>query len=105
MDTGVTYLEQALEVALAHGLGHLGGRAYANLASVLVDNDRFDRADTVIADGLRYAEDHNLTLRYVCVTAVLADSELKRGRWDDAIAMPGASGNEPGRSPSDTSRH
>ena len=86
VDTGVTYLEQALEVALAHDLGHLGGRAYANLASVLVDNDRFDRADTVIADGLRYAEDHNLTLRYVCVTAVLADSELKRGRWDDAIA-------------------
>jgi len=86
LDTGVTYLEQALDVALAHGLGHLGGRAYANLASVLVDNDRLDRADTVIADGLRYAEDRNLTMRYVCVTAVLADSELKRGRWDDAIA-------------------
>jgi ATP/maltotriose-dependent transcriptional regulator MalT len=86
VDTGVTYLEQALDVALAHDLGHLGGRAYANLASVLVDNDRFDRADTVIADGLHYAEDRNLTLRYVCVTAVLADSELKRGRWDDAIA-------------------
>lgn len=86
VDTGVTYLEQALDVALAHGLGHLGGRAYANLASVLVDNDRLDRADTVIADGLRYAEDRNLTMRYVCVTAVLADSELKRGRWDDAIA-------------------
>ena len=86
VDTGVTYLEQALDVALAHDLGHLGGRAYANLASVLVDNDRFDRADTVIADGLRYAEDRNLTMRYVCVTAVLADSELKRGRWDDAIA-------------------
>ena len=86
LDTGVTYLEQALDVALAHGLGHLGGRAYANLASVLVDNDRFDRADTVIADGLRYAEDRNLTMRYVCVTAVLADSELNRGRWDDAMA-------------------
>ncbi len=86
VDTGVTYLERALEVALAHSLGPLGGRAYANLASVLVDNDRFDRADTVIAEGLRYAEDHNLTLRYVCVTAVLADSELKRGRWDDATA-------------------
>ena len=86
VDTGVTYLEQALDVALAHDLGHLGGRAYANLASVLVDNDRFDRADTVIADGLRYAEDRNLTMRYVCVTAVLAASELKRGRWDDAIA-------------------
>ena len=86
VDTGVTYLEQALDVALVHGLGHVCGRAYANLASVLVDDDRFDRADTVIAEGLRYAEDHNLTLRYVCVTAVLADSELKRGRWDDAIA-------------------
>ena len=84
--TGVSYLEQALDVALAHGLGHLSGRAYANLASVLVDNDQFDRADTVIAEGLRYAEDHNLTLRYVCITAVLADSELKRGRWEDAIA-------------------
>jgi DNA-binding CsgD family transcriptional regulator/tetratricopeptide (TPR) repeat protein len=86
VDEGVAYLEQALQVALQHGLGHLGGRAYANLASVLVDNDRFDSADTVIADGLRYAEDHDLTLRWVCIASVLADSELRRGRWDDALA-------------------
>ncbi len=85
-DSGVAHLEQALEVALAHGLGHLAGRAYANLALVLADNDRFDRADTVIADGLQYAEDHELTLRWVCITSVLAESELKRGRWDDAAA-------------------
>jgi DNA-binding CsgD family transcriptional regulator/tetratricopeptide (TPR) repeat protein len=86
VDTGVSHLQRALDVALAYGLGHVGGRAYANLASILVDNDRFERADTIITEGLRYAEDHDLTLRYVCVTAVLADSELKRGRWDDAIA-------------------
>jgi DNA-binding CsgD family transcriptional regulator/tetratricopeptide (TPR) repeat protein len=86
VDGGVACLEQALDVALTHGLGHLAGRAYANLASVLVDNDRFDSAETVIADGLRYAEDHDLTLRWVCITSVLADSELKRGHWDDAAA-------------------
>ena len=86
VDRGVAYLERALAVALAHGIGYLGGRAYANLASVLVDSDRFGYADPVLAEGLRYAEDQDLTLRYVCLTAVLADSELKRGRWDDALA-------------------
>jgi DNA-binding NarL/FixJ family response regulator/Tfp pilus assembly protein PilF len=86
VDEGAAYLEQALQVALAHGLGHLVGRAYANLASVLVDNDRFAKADAVIAEGLRYTEDHDLGLRFVCLTSVLATSEMKRGRWDDAIA-------------------
>lgn len=86
VDGGVGYVEQALQLALRHGLGHLAGRAYANLATMLTDNDRFHGADTVIADGLRYSEDRELTLRWVCITSVLADSELKRGRWDDAAA-------------------
>jgi DNA-binding CsgD family transcriptional regulator/tetratricopeptide (TPR) repeat protein len=84
--SGIAHLEQSLQDALKGGFGHLSGRAYANLASVLADNDRFDSADAVIAEGLRYAEDHDLTLRWVCITSVLADVELKRGRWDDAIA-------------------
>ncbi|WP_328521129.1 helix-turn-helix transcriptional regulator [Kribbella sp. NBC_00359] len=86
VDSAVTHLEQSLQDALKYGFGHLSGRAYANLATVLVDNDRFDSADTVIADGLRHAEDHDLTLRWVCITSVLADVELRRGRWDDALA-------------------
>jgi ATP/maltotriose-dependent transcriptional regulator MalT len=86
LDSGVAHLELALKVALTQRLGHLAGRAYANLASVLADSDQFDRADTVIADGLRYTEDHDLTLRWVCITSALAESELKRGRWDDAAA-------------------
>jgi DNA-binding CsgD family transcriptional regulator/tetratricopeptide (TPR) repeat protein len=86
VDGGIAYLEQALRIALEHDYGHVSGRAYANLAAILTDNDRYDSADTVIADGLRYAEDHELSLRWVCITSVLADSELKRGRWDDACA-------------------
>lgn len=40
----------------------------------------------MLADRLRHAEDHDLTLRWVCITSVLAESELRRGRWDDAYA-------------------
>jgi ATP/maltotriose-dependent transcriptional regulator MalT len=86
VDGGVADLEQSLQDALRYGFGHLSGRAYANLATVLMDNNRFDSADAVIAEGLRYVEDHDLTLRWVCITSVLADAELKRGRWDDALA-------------------
>jgi hypothetical protein len=78
VDEGVASLQRALDVALTHGLGHSAGRAYANLASVLADDHRFARADAVIAEGLRYTDDHDLTLRFVCLTAVLADSEMKR---------------------------
>ena len=86
VDGGIAYIEQALQIALENDLGHLGGRAYANLAAVLSDNDWYDRADAIIGDGLRHAEDHELNLRWVCITSALADSELKRGRWDDASA-------------------
>jgi DNA-binding NarL/FixJ family response regulator len=86
VDEGVAYLERALKVALAHGLGHLAGRAYANLAQVPADNDRFTQADVVIAEGLRYTEDRGLALRTICLTSVLATSAMERARWDDAMA-------------------
>lgn len=86
IEDGVACLERALAVALAHGLGHLAGRAYANLATILSDHHRFDQADAVIADGLQYTEDHDLPLRSVCLSGVLAESEMKRGRWDDGMA-------------------
>ena len=86
VDDGLASIEQALDIALAHGLGHLAGRAYANLATFLADNHRFDRSDAVIAEGLQYTDDHDLLLRSVCLSGVLAESEMKRGRWDDAMA-------------------
>ena len=86
LEEGVTYLERALSVALAGDYGHLAGRAYANLAQVLADNYRFAESDALLADGLRYTDDHDLTLRFICLTGVLAETELNRGRWDDALA-------------------
>ena len=52
----------------------------------LADNHRFDRSDAVIAEGLQYSDDHDLLLRSVCLSGVLAESEMKRGHWDDAMA-------------------
>src|SRR6478752_1408051 len=86
VDDGLVSIERALKIALAHGLGHLAGRAYANLATLLADNHRFERSDAIIAEGIQYTEDHDLLLRSVCLSGVLAESEMKRGRWDDAIA-------------------
>jgi tetratricopeptide (TPR) repeat protein len=43
VDDGLVSIERALEIALAHGLRHLAGRAYANLATLLADNHRFER--------------------------------------------------------------
>ncbi|HEU5266940.1 MAG TPA: LuxR C-terminal-related transcriptional regulator [Jatrophihabitans sp.] len=86
LDEAIGYLERALSLALAGEYGHLAGRAYANLAQLLADNYRFAEADALLADGLRYTDDHDLTLRFVCLTGVLAETELHRGRWDDALA-------------------
>ena len=83
---GIDLLERAREIALGHGEGHAAGRAYANLAEVLAMNSMFARCDTLLAEGLRYADDHDLTRRHICMTGVLAQSELDRGRWDDALA-------------------
>ncbi|HEU5267984.1 MAG TPA: LuxR C-terminal-related transcriptional regulator [Jatrophihabitans sp.] len=89
LDEGIEYLQRALEVALAAGLGHLAGRAYANLASILADNHLYSRADALLAEGLEYTDDHDLTLRFLCLTGVLAASEMNRGCWDDALADAG----------------
>jgi tetratricopeptide (TPR) repeat protein len=72
------YVERSLQIALEAGHGHHAGRPYANLASALADNSRWDRADAVLADGMRYSEDHELTTRYLCLTGVLAGTELAR---------------------------
>ena len=97
VDDGLVSIEQALDIALAHGLGHLAGRAYANLATFLADNHRFDRSDAVIAEGLQYTDDHDLRLRSVCLSGVLAESEMKRGRGTTRSATRWACWNKPGR--------
>jgi DNA-binding CsgD family transcriptional regulator len=61
------YVERSLQIALEAGHGHHAGRAYANLASALADNSRWDRAHAVLADGMRYSEDHRLA---ECTTEV-----------------------------------
>ena len=86
LDDGVAFLQESLQIALDAGLGHLAGRAYANLAGILADEHRYQMTDAVLAEGLRYTDDHDLTLRYVCLTGVMAGTELRRGRWEDALA-------------------
>jgi DNA-binding CsgD family transcriptional regulator/tetratricopeptide (TPR) repeat protein len=86
LDEGIDLLGQALKIGLDHGLGHLAGRAYANLAGLLAENSRYERSDQLLAEGLQYTDDRGLTTRFMCLTGVLADSELERGRWDDAMA-------------------
>ncbi|HEY7049680.1 MAG TPA: LuxR C-terminal-related transcriptional regulator [Jatrophihabitantaceae bacterium] len=86
LEEGITYLERSLQIALDSGNGHLAGRAYANLASALADYSRFARSDAVLAEGLQYTEDHELTTRFMCLTGILAETEVARGRWDDAVA-------------------
>ena len=86
LDEGADYLERGVQLALAHGFGHLAGGGYADLGEMLADNDQYGRSDAVLTEALHYTDDHDLVLRFICVTAVLAISEMKRGRWDDAIA-------------------
>lgn len=86
LEEGIKHLERSLQIGLQCGFGHLAGRAYANLASTLAENNAFERSDAVIAEGLRYTDDHDLAVRHLCLTGVLAESEMNRGRWDDATA-------------------
>ena len=86
LDEGIDYLGRSLQIALDGGNGHLAGRAYANLSSMLADYSLFTRSDAVLAEGLQYTEDHELTTRFMCLTGVLAETEVARGRWDDAVA-------------------
>ena len=84
---GTGLLRQALEVALAGRLEQQAGRAYANLQAIYNGRREFTEAERVYAEGVAYADEHDIGTYATCLRGEQARVLERTGRWDEAAAL------------------
>jgi DNA-binding CsgD family transcriptional regulator len=80
-------LRQALDIALAAGLEQQAGRAYANLQALYNAARDFREAERVFAEGVAYADEHDIGTYATCLRGEQASVLERTGRWDEAAAL------------------
>jgi DNA-binding CsgD family transcriptional regulator len=88
-EAGVSKLEESLAVALAHNLHDHAGRAYANLASLSVDQHLPNLPDRYLREGSEYCEVHEVHDCLSYIRAYAAHFELNAGHWNRAAQLAG----------------
>jgi DNA-binding CsgD family transcriptional regulator/tetratricopeptide (TPR) repeat protein len=78
-------LRRALRVGAESGASDQVGRAYANLAALLITERRVADLDVAYADGLVYCEEHDIATYGYCISAAYAEGLMYQGRWDEAV--------------------
>ena len=84
---GAGLLRRALELALAGRLDQQVGRAYANLQAIYNSRREFAEAERVYAEGVAYADEHDIGTYATCLRGEQASLLERTGRWDEAAAL------------------
>jgi DNA-binding CsgD family transcriptional regulator len=84
---GTGLIQQALEVALAGGLEQQAGRAYSNLQAIYNERREFAEATRVYAEGVAYADEHDIGTYATCLRGEQARVLERTGHWDEAAAL------------------
>ena len=88
--SGRSALERSLTLAVDHRLTTDAGRAYINLADLLVGLSLPEEALTVAESGIEYSREHGLDAWLACLVGIRAQAELALGRWDAAAESAAA---------------
>lgn len=83
-DSGLSHFNRCLALARAGGMDDLVGLAYLNLGSAYGEQYQFPKAETILTEGIAYAEDCDLDHSNNYMSAWLALTKLYQGRWDEA---------------------
>lgn len=83
-DNGLPHFNRCLTLARAGGMDDLVGLAYLNLGSSYGEQYRFAKAESVLTEGIAYAEDCDLDHSNNYMSAWLALTHLYQGRWSEA---------------------
>jgi DNA-binding CsgD family transcriptional regulator len=86
-DGGVEALEQSLAVALEHNLQEHAGRAYANLASIAIEERMNEVATRYLPEGIAYCEEHEVQDCLDYIRAYGTHLDLNTGHWDKAARV------------------
>ncbi len=97
-EAGCRALEDNLARAQAAGAVETAGHAYANLGSASCELYHLRRAERYLAEGIPFAIEHDLDRYRFYMTAWLAMTQLRLGRWaevadtaDQVLRLPGVS--------------
>ena len=82
-----TTMREAIDIAVRRGADEQAGRAYANLAELLVYERRFGEADAIIADGVAYLERRDVQVFLRCLLGHRLELLGATAQWDDALDL------------------
>lgn len=74
------------DVSARHGFDELATAPISNLAYLDVEQGRFDEAEEVLVDGLRFSEERGVPICSMWQRGVRARLRLLQGRWEEAEA-------------------
>ncbi|MGH3216166.1 MAG: AAA family ATPase [Trebonia sp.] len=80
-------LGQAKAIAVSWNLPEQAGRAFVNLYSVYCDQRRYDDAEVVYAEGVRYTDEHDIGTYATCLRSGQVLTMEQTGRWDEAAPL------------------
>lgn len=83
-DHGLPHFNRCLALARAGGMDDLLGLAYLNLGSSYGEQYQFDKAETLLHEGIAIAEECDLDHSNNYMSAWLALTLLYKGRWGEA---------------------
>jgi DNA-binding CsgD family transcriptional regulator/tetratricopeptide (TPR) repeat protein len=86
-ETGWPLLEQALSLALEHGLHEAAGRAYTNSTTCSILSYDLPRAERFLHKGLQFCEEQEIYTHLYYMRAYHARLELLRGRWNEGANL------------------
>jgi DNA-binding CsgD family transcriptional regulator/tetratricopeptide (TPR) repeat protein len=84
---GAEHLERSLSIALKNGFHEHAARVYTNLSSISVLFRRYEKAMTVLNEGLKYCEEQELSLSLFCMHSWRARLLFETGKWDEAESI------------------
>jgi DNA-binding CsgD family transcriptional regulator/tetratricopeptide (TPR) repeat protein len=81
---GECFLRRALDLAREAGIHWDAAGAYVSLGAAWAEQYEFARAETLLAEGIRYAEEHELEGILTSMLSWQALAHLYLGRWTEA---------------------
>jgi len=84
---GMPQLEQALDIALAHGAAYEAGHTYTNMHEITCGERRYAASEPHYLAGIAHCEAHDLWVYLTCLQGVRTSTLDRLGRWDEAVAL------------------
>ncbi len=78
-------MQEALDLALAHGFQHEVGRSYTNFTEFMHADLRFAEAEPLVQEGIQYCDEHDVATYGNCLHGGYARALADQGRWDEAL--------------------